>query len=297
MESAAPTPPPIRPAPEPPPAASPEVATEAPAPPPIRRRRRTRPPNATAEEALNVPSVALYIAERLDRIDQIVTLRVTAEKGAYFNCYYKDRTDAYHHFRLRGDGSSYLDGYVPRDGAGERLWVALNKQPTVRLTVQVVMRPETISGICIGQVEVLDHREGWDYSVGGLAEPGALPRRLANSRDRTLARNRQSIATFLGVRDRLVDKGLTFRVRARLDRYYQCRYRDAERTHYSLLLQGDGFKGLRAYARRDGVGREIARYLATNEGAAITVDVVVPRGRFDTLCPDQVELLRWRDGW
>ncbi len=247
--------------------------------------------------ARNDPPVALYVAERLEFIDKLVTFRVTAEPGDYFNCYYKGKQKSYHHIRLRGDGSLYLDGYVPRDAAGEALWLRLRKHKRVKITAKVVMRPATVTGVCVGQVEILDQSQGWDFARGGVGDPGALGRRIANGKDKTPARNRPSIRTFHQSRKRFVGKALSFKVRARLDRYHQCRYRDAERTHYALMLTGDGFKGLRGYIRREGPGRKLARMLAVNEGAQITVDVTVPEGRYDELCPDQVEVTGWRAGW
>ena len=204
------------------------------------RRTRNRPSGAQRDEALNMPPIARYVADRLNFVGSIVTFRVTAEPGDYFNCYYKGKTHQYRHLRLRGDGAAWLDAYVPRDDPGERLWVRVQKRKDLRLTVRVILRPNALSSVCVGQVEVLDFEEGWNYERGGLAEPGALKRRLANNMDRVPAKNRPALATFLEMRRRYIDQAVAFKVRGRLDRYYQCRYRDAERTHYALyLLCGD----------------------------------------------------------
>ena len=250
-----------------------------------------------AKEARNKPAIALYVAERLDWVDKIVTLRVHAEKGDYFNCYYKGKQAAYHHVRLRGDGSLYLDGYLPRDKAGELLWAKLVQKKSMKLTVKTVMRPGTMAGVCVGQVEILDHERGWDFQRGGVSEGGALARRISNSKDKTPARNHPSIRTFMESRGRVVGRKLTVKVHTRLARPHQCSYRDTERTHYALQLQGDSFKGLRGYVKRDTAGRKLARMLAGNEGARMTVEVTVPEGRYDEMCPDQVEVIGWKLGW
>lgn len=271
------------------------VTHEEPLAPPAPKEAVPRAPSP--DEARNLPSVALYVADRLDFVDKIVTLRVTAELGDYFGCYYKGRKGSYRHLRLRGDSSMYLDGYLPRDSGGEGLWARLKKKKTLRLTVRVVMRPGTLQGVCVGQVEILDHRKGWDFDAGGVGEPGALENRIRNARDRERARNRPSIAAWGQSRAHFRGRTTTFRVRGRLDRLHQCRYRDAERTHYALQLQGDAFDGLRGYVRRDSRGRELAEYLAWDEGARIRVQVTVPDGRDDETCPDQVEVIGWEKGW
>lgn len=281
---------------------SPPLRHDAPdAAPPPEKPSRKRPPVAPKpagdEEARNDPPIALLLAERLTSGDKVVTLRVHAEAGEYFNCYYKDREASYYHLRLHDDGSAYLDGYVPRDAAGEQLRVMLKKRKSLDLTVKLVMRPETVSSVCVGQVDVVDHRVGWDFTAGGLAPAGALARRIANARDRVPAHDEPSVATFLQTRERYIDKAVVFRVHARLDRYYQCRYRDAERTHYAVLLNGDAFTGLRAFIPRSEAGKALARLLATDEGARITATVTVPKGRYDEVCGDQAEILSWEPGW
>ena len=260
-------------------------------PPPAKVTRLT-----DASEARNLPDVGLLLAERLDFIDRVVTLRVRAEIGDYFNCYYKGQTARYYHLRLRGDGSAYLDGYLPKNPASDGLWLRIQKQVPYPLTVRVVMRAATVSNVCSGQVEILEASDGWDFARGAVAEPGARARSLKNQRDIERPNNRPPVDELLAMRQRFVGKKVSLRVRGRLDRYYQCRYGDAERTHYALFLQGDGFKGLRAYLPRE-QGRDLARTLATDEGARLRVDVTIPEGRLDDLCPDQVEITGFQLGW
>ncbi len=248
-------------------------------------------------ETRNDPDVAAFLAHRLELVDHIVTLRVRAEAGSYFNCHYKGRADSYYHLRLRGDGSAWLDGYLPRGGAADEIWRDLQKKPNVALTVRVILRAATVSSVCFSQVEIIEAQRGWDYTRGHLAVPGGRARFLANQRPSEAPKNVLPVDAFLAARGRFIGKEVTFRVRARLDNYYQCRYADAERTHYAVLLQGEGFKGLRAYALRDGVGRRLADRLAADEGAALRVKVTVPEGRFDPLCTDQVEVVDFEDGW
>ena len=269
------------------------------------KERATEDTSAVAEgskgeaiqTARNPLPLSLYIADRLDWLDRRVDFRVTAVAGEYYNCHYKGRKSSVYHVRLRGDGAAYLDGYVPRDKAGEKLWIALKKKKTLLMTVTVVMRSETVSTICTTQVDVIDHRIGWDDHGPTLADSGALERRIQNARDRVPANNRPTIASFKKVRAKYVDSTLSFRVRAWLDRYYQCRYRDAERTHYVISMTGDGYVGLRAYIPRNEQGRALAHLLATDEGRRLTVTVTIPQGRFDELCSDHVEIVAWQKGW
>jgi hypothetical protein len=248
-------------------------------------------------EAQNKPPLSLFLANRLQWLDKVMTLRVHASAGDYFNCNYKGREASYRHLRLRGDGSAYLDAYLPRDPAGERLWVQLKKKKSIKLSVKVITRPETLSNICVGQVEILDHRIGWDFDTSPIGSSGIFTRRLANARDRQRARNRPGLTQFTQTRERYINKEVKFRVRGRLDRYFQCKYRDAERTHYAVFLQGDGFKGLRAYHLRNERGKELAELLALDEGCKLTVTVTVPRGRYDEYCSDQVEIVSWVKNW
>lgn len=261
------------------------------------RPTRRRPKGASRDEALNQPPLALLLADRLDFVDKILTVRVTAEPGDYFNCYYKGKRAQYHHLRVRGDGSTYLDAYLPRDPAGEKLWVKVSKQKSMRLTLRVIMRPQTISSVCVGQADILAVEADWRFDRGQVAPPGALKRRLANSKDATPAKNRPSVATLISGRHRFVDKVVKLRVRARLGRAYQCRYRDAERTHYAVVLRGDGFKALHGYIKRSPEGKKLAARLASNEDARITVNVTIPKGRYDELCDSQIEILDWQPDW
>ena len=247
--------------------------------------------------ARNPLAIGRYVADRLEWLDKRVRFRVHAESGDYHNCHYKNRKSAVHHVRMRGDGAAYLDGYVPRDKAGEKLWIALKKKPSVKLTVTAVMRSETVSNICTTQVDIIDHVLGWTDADLPLATVGAFERRIANARDTIPAHNRPTITSFQERRQDYIDKTVLFRVRARLDRYYQCRYASAERTHYAISMSGDSFKGLRGYIVRDERGKELANLLSSDEGARLTVAVTIPQGRSDELCADQVEILEWKAGW
>lgn len=288
-------------APPPPVAVAPDLAGDieepAPVPEPVSKKPKLRLDVDDKAESRNDPDVAAFLAHRLDLVDHLVTLRVRAEPGSYFNCHYKGRSDAYYHLRLRGDGSAWLDGYLPRGGVADDIWRDLQTKPSTPLTVRVILRATTVSSVCLSQVEVVDVQRGWDFSKGQLAAPGARARFLSNQRGKTAPKNVLPVDAFLGARSRFVGKEVEFRVRARLDNYYQCRYADAERTHYAFLLQGEGYKGLRAYALRDGVGKALAQRLAGDEGAAITVTVTVPEGRFDPLCNDQVEIVDFKETW
>ncbi|MBT9558796.1 MAG: hypothetical protein IV100_22385 [Myxococcales bacterium] len=249
------------------------------------------------DEARNDPDIALFLSERLEMVDRITTFRVRAEAGDYFNCHYKGQAGSYYHLRLRGDGSAHLDGYLARGPDADQLWLEIQKQSPHPLTVRVVLRASTVSSVCAAQVEIVEFERGWDYHGGALANPGARARFLANQKDTEPPRNSPPLDELMKLRRHFVDRTVRLRVRARLDRYYQCRYADAERTHYALFLQGDGFKGLRAYVPRDAAGSELVRRLAGDEGARLTALVTIPSGRYDELCSDQVELVETDWGW
>jgi len=263
--------------------------------PPTAPKRAQKP--SGGNEARNQPAVALYVADRLRLINKVVTLRVHAQAGDYFNCYYKGRETAYRHVRLRGDSSAYLDGYLPRDPAGEKLWLRLQKSNAVKLTVKVIMRPETVSDNCVGQVDVIDHSLGWNFNLGHIGPVGSAKNRLRNVRDKALPNNDPSIKAYVSARSNFKGRVTKFKVRARLGRQFSCKYRDAERTHYPFFLQGEGFAGLTAFLPRDKEGMKLARMLARDEGARLTVEVYSPKGRFDQLCPNHVEIKSWRVGW
>jgi hypothetical protein len=279
------------------PEAPPQIAE----PPPIISPKpvdaRAKAPTRRFDEARNQPLISLLLADRLGWLDKIVTLRVHASVGDYFNCYYKGRKASYRHLRLRGDGSAYLDAYLPRDTAGEKLWLQFIKKKIVKLTVKAITRAETASDICIGQVEILDHRLGWDFDTSPVGEAGVLKRRIQNARDRQPIRNTPSVRTILQARGQFVGKEFQLNVRGRIGRYFQCRYRDAERTHYAFFLRGNGFKGLRAYHLRNERGKELAQLLARDEGRRLNTKLTVRRGRYDEFCPDQVEILTWSENW
>ncbi len=266
--------------------------------PPVERPPRTRLKRVSeTDEARNDPDIALYLSERLEMVDRIAPFRVRAEAGDYFNCHYKGQAGSYYHLRLRGDGSAHLDGYLPRGPDADQLWLEIQKQSPHPLTVRVVLRASTVSSVCAAQVEIVEFERGWNYHGGALANPGARARFLANQKDTEPPRNSPPLDELMKLRRHFVDRTIRLRVRARLDRYYQCRYADAERTHYALFLQGDGFKGLRAYVPRDAAGSELVRRLAGDEGARLTALVTIPSGRYDELCSDQVELVESQWGW
>ena len=68
-----------------------------------------------AKAARNPLPIGRYVVDRLDWLDKRVRFRAHAEAGDYYNCHYKGQKSSVHHVRLRGDGSSYLDAYIPRD--------------------------------------------------------------------------------------------------------------------------------------------------------------------------------------
>jgi hypothetical protein len=185
---------------------------------------------------------------------------------------------------------------LPRDPAGERLFTELQKRKR-KLTVTVIARTATNSSVCAGQVEIIDFQRGFNFSSDDTGEPGAFERRIVNQKDNEPARNRPQISHYLDRRQAYIDAPRSFRVRARLDRYFQCKYASSQRSHYALFLQGDGYKGLRAYLPRSTNADALARWLAVNEGAKMTVTVTVKKERFDELCPDQVEVIDWEKGW
>ncbi len=254
-------------------------------------------------EARNPLPLALYLADRHRYVGKTLAFRVRAEPGEYFNCYYKDRKAQFHHLRLRDDGAAYLDAYVPRDPEGERLMALVSDgvasadgQP-VRLTVKVTTRAETLSPICTSQVEILAHMAGWSTEWIPPGPTGSAARRLANARDTAMPRNETTFTTLIESSSSWVGRSVTLHGRALLDRAYQCRYRDAERTHFAVLLRGEGTATLHAYVPRSDEGRALVDWLGTDEGARITATVSIAKARYDELCPDQVELLRWQKGW
>ena len=253
-------------------------------------------PGLSPNEAANPLPLSLYLANQHRHIGRQQKFRVTAESGTYFNCYYRGRKQSYHHVRLRGDGSAYLDGYLPRDAAGERLFTELLKRPR-QLTVTVVTREATMSDVCTGQVEILDFERGFDFDTLGVGVVGSLGRRIANQKSRDPARNRPRIAHYLDRRQAYTDSPRTFRVRARLDRYFQCKYANEQKRYYAVFLQGDDYKGLRGYLPRSREADSFVQWLASNEGAKVTTTVTVPAARFDETCPDQVEITSWQKGW
>ena len=265
------------------------------------KTKAAKPPRSEqwkkGKAARNPLPIGRYVVDRLDWLDKRVRFRAHAEAGDYYNCHYKGQKSSVRHVRLRGDGSAYLDAYLPRDKAGEKLWIALKKNASIKVTATVVMRSETVSDICTTQVDLIDHTVGWSDDELPLASAGALEQRISNARDTAPVHNRPTIAAFQSNRLNYVDKTVLFRVRARLDRYYQCRYASAERTHYAISLGGDGFVGLRGYIARNEKGKALAELLSFDEGARLTVSVTIPQGRYDELCEDQVEILDWKKGW
>ena len=264
------------------------------APQPSKENLRAKPP--APDVAANPLPVAIYLANQYQYADKFQTFRVTAQSGNYFNCYYKSRKQSYHHVRLRGDGSAYLDGYLPRDTAGERLYTELQKRDR-QLTVTVVTRASTQSEICAGQVEILDFRRGFQFDKLPMGDKLAKARRIENQLARQPARNRPRIAHYIDRRKSYIGAPREFRVRARLDRYFQCKYAGQQRRFYALFLQGDDYKGLRAYLPRTPDSDNLVKWLAVSEGAKLTAKVTVPEDMYDPVCKDQVQILSWSKGW
>ncbi len=100
------------------------------------------------------------------------------------------------------------------------------------------------------------------------------------------------------VQDRFEQAGrvVTLRVHARRTSYYNCGYRGTEGQLMAFTLLGGPLETLTGYMPTE-LGRILADSLERDPWAPITVQVRFDPARLSELCPDQVDILKWSQGW
>ncbi len=109
-------------------------------------------------------------------------------------------------------------------------------------------------------------------------------------------RNWPPVSRLIADRFEVAGQVLTLRVHARASTYFGCGYRHTRGRLMAFTLMGGPLETLTGYIPRD-LGKVLARQLREEPWMSITVQVRFDPDKVSELCPDQVEVLKWSNGW
>ena len=127
------------------------------------------------------------------------------------------------------------------------------------------------------------------------AAPAAAPAaaKEAPSRD---PRNWPTITRLVVDRYEVAGQVFPLRVHARRSDYFNCSYRASARDLMAFTLLGGPLETLTGYMPR-ALGTVLEGLLARDPWTPITVQVRFDPERVNETCPDQVDILKWAQGW
>ena len=109
-------------------------------------------------------------------------------------------------------------------------------------------------------------------------------------------RNWPPVSRLIADRFEVAGQVLTLRAHARPSVYFGCGYRHTRGRLMAFTLMGGPLETLTGYVARD-LGKVLARQLREEPWMPITVQVRFDPDKVSELCPDQVEVLKWSNGW
>ena len=257
----------------------------------------------------NWPTVQRLVADRYELSGKIVTLRVHARPSNYYNCAYRHAHGQLMAFTLLGGPLETLTGYIRRD-IGRLLAKELEKDPWLRITVQVRFDPERLSDACPDQVDILKWAVGWQYPPGTLSpgkpdtsyQPTKARLRTAGQEDLWRVLNGRKAKPRYG-RDgqrlpfpteaSIQGEEIELTAGARLSRSYSCAFRNATRTHYSLRLHNGDAQFVHGYLPRSAAARKLIDTIALHRDVLIEVKGRVLRQVPSNYCMSQLEIVSW----
>lgn len=109
-------------------------------------------------------------------------------------------------------------------------------------------------------------------------------------------RNWPPLSRLVVDRYEIADQVISLRVHARESAFYGCGYRHERGRLMAFSLMGGPLETLTGYVPRQ-LGEVLARQLREEPWMPITVQVRFDPEHLSDLCPDQVEVLKWANGW
>jgi len=257
----------------------------------------------------NWPTVQRIVADRYELAGKVLTLRVHARQSSYYNCAYRHAHGALMAFTLLGGPLEVLTGYIPRD-FGQLLAKELEKDPWLRITLQVRFDPDRLSEACPDQVDILKWAIGWQYPPGSLS-PGRPDTSFHPTRSRIREAGQEDLWRVLNGRkarkrygsdgerlpfpteETVIGQVIELTAGGRLSRSYSCSYRGATRTHYALRLHNGDAAFVHGFLPRTAAARELIDTIALHRDVLMEVQGHVVRLNPSNYCMPQLEILRW----
>jgi hypothetical protein len=257
----------------------------------------------------NWPTVQRIVADRYQLAGKILTLRVHARQSTYYNCGYRHAHSELMAFTLLGGPLEVLTGYISRD-LGRLLAKELEKDPWLRITLQVRFDPDRLSEACPDQVDILKWAIGWQYPPGSLS-PGRPDTSFQPTRMRIREAGQEDLWRVLNGRKAkkrygrdgerlpfptaaaLLGQPIELTAGARLSRSYSCAYRGATRTHYALRLHNGDAGFVHGYLPRSAAARRLVDTIALHRDVLVEVTGQVVRQMPSNYCMPQLEILSW----
>ena len=257
----------------------------------------------------NWPTVQRIVADRYELAGKILTLRVHARQSNYYNCAYRHAHGELMAFTLLGGPLEVLTGYISKD-LGRILAKEIEKDPWLRITLQVRFDPDRLSEACPDQVDILKWAIGWQYPRGTLS-PGRPDTSYQPTRARLSGTGHEDLWRVLNGRkakkrygrdgqrlpfptaESILGQTIELTAGARLSRAYTCAFRGATRTHYALRLHNGDAQFVHAYLPRTAAARQLIDTIALHRDVLIDVEGRVTRKMPSNYCMPQLELTSW----
>ena len=257
----------------------------------------------------NWPTMQRIVADRYEVAGEVLTLRVHARQSSYFNCAYRHAHGQLMAFTLLGGPLETLTGYIQRD-IGTILAKELQKDPWLRVTVQVRYDPTRLSDACPDQVDILKWSMGWQYPPGTLS-PGKPDTSFQPTRNRLKEVGQDDLWRVLNGRKAkprygrdghrlpfpttagIIGEEIELTAGARLSRSYSCAFRHSTRTHYALRLHNGDAQFVHGYLPRSAAARKLIDTISLHRDVLIEVKGRVLRQAPSNYCMPQLETISW----
>ena len=265
--------------------------------------------NSGERDPRNWPTLQRIVADRYELAGEVLTLRVHAKKSEYYNCGYRHAHGQLMAFTLLGGPLETLTGYIQRD-IGRLLAKELEKDPWLRITVQVRYDPARLSDACPDQVDILKWAMGWQYPSGSLS-PGKPDTSFQPTRNRLREVGQGDLWRVLNGRkarprygrdgqrlpfpttEGIIGEEIELTAGARLSRSYSCAFRHSTRTHYSLRLHNGDAQFVHGYLPRTPAARKLIDTISLHRDVLVEVKGRVLRQVPSNYCMPQLEIVSW----
>lgn len=265
--------------------------------------------NSGERDPRNWPTMQRIVADRYELAGEIMTMRVHARKSDYYNCAYRHAHGQLMAFTLLGGPLETLTGYIRKD-IGKILANELEKDPWLRVTVQVRYDPTRLNDACPDQVDILKWAIGWQYPAGTLS-PGKPDSSYQPTRNRLREAKQGDLWRILNGRQAkrrygkdgqrlpfkttasIIGEEIELTAGARLSRSYSCAFQHSTRTHYSLRLHNGDAQFVHGYLPRTTAARKLIDTISLHRDVLVEIKGRVLRQAPSNYCMPQLEIVSW----